>query len=68
MTWPKKHFFEGYTWFKCNNLVLAQGMTLTFYTSLEKWFKLIVRSLGGYFLTYMKKLVGGFFTLPPHPE
>ena len=51
---------------KNHNLGLAQDPTLAFYTSLEKWFKLIVRSLGGYFLRYMEKLVGGLFN--PHPE
>ena len=37
----KKHFFfEGWSWFKFNNLGLAGGMALKTYTSLAKVLKL----------------------------
>ena len=36
-------FFEGWSWFKFNNLRLVLGMTLKFYTSLTKLLKLKVR-------------------------
>ena len=39
---------------KKHNLGLAQDPTFAFYTSLEKWFKLIVRSLGGTFYVTWK--------------
>ena len=32
----KTNFFEELSWFKFNNLELAQGMTLKFFTSLAK--------------------------------
>ena len=34
----KKHFFEGWSWFKFNYLGLALGMTLKLYTSVAKTF------------------------------
>ena len=34
----KKHFFEGWSWFKFNYLGLALGMTLKLYTSVAKIF------------------------------
>ena len=37
------HFFEWWSWFKNNNLRLALGMVLKFYTSVEKEWKLKVR-------------------------
>ena len=50
----KKHFFEGWTWFKFNNFGLTQGTALKFYTNVAEGLKLKV-----------KKLVGGAFLLPP---
>ena len=32
----KNHFFERWSWFKFNNLGLALGMTLKFYTSVAE--------------------------------
>ena len=32
----KKHFFEGWFWFKFNNFGLTLDMTLKCYTSVEK--------------------------------
>ena len=65
-----KFFFEGWSWFKFNNLGLALGMTLKFYTSVAKGLKLKVRKLWGLIPTFVEftgeKLVGGVFL--PHPE
>ena len=69
--WPKKTaFFDGWSWFKFNNLGLAQGTKLKFYTSLSKGLKLKVRKFLGLILTFVevigKKLVGeGPFCLSP---
>ena len=41
----KKQFFEGWSWFKGNNLGLRLGVTVKFYTSVAKVLKLKV-SLG----------------------
>ena len=44
----KTTFFEGWSWFKFNNLGLALGTNLKFYTSVAKGLKLKVRKfLGG---------------------
>ena len=44
----KTTFFEGWSWFKFNNLGLALGIALKFYTSMAKELKLKVRKfLGG---------------------
>ena len=40
----KKHFFEGWSWFKFNYLGLALGMTLKLYTCVAKTLKLKVRT------------------------
>ena len=59
----QKADFEGWLWFNVNNLGLALGMALTFYSSVAKRLKLKVKkSLG--------KLEGGSFALSPssHPE
>ena len=38
--WPKKkNFFERWSWFKFDNLGIALGMTLKFYTSVAQWFR-----------------------------
>ena len=42
----KTAFFEGWSWFKFNNLTLALGTNLKFYTSVAKKFKLKVRMIG----------------------
>ena len=62
-------FFERWSWFKFNNLGLAQGMVLKLYTSIPKGLKL----KGTKFLELIptsveiawEKLVGSFFG-PPH--
>ena len=38
----KTAFFEGWFWFKFNNLVVALGMNLKFYTSVANRLKLLV--------------------------
>ena len=69
-------FFEGWSWFKFNNLVLRIGMNLKFYTSVEKGLKLKVRRFWRLTSTFVEvrggKLVGGGVFAPPpafpHPE
>ena len=39
----QKADFEGYSWFNVNNLGLALGMTLKFYSSVSKRLKLKVK-------------------------
>ena len=67
----KNQFFEGCCLFKFNNLGLALGMTLKFYTIVSKGLKLKVRKFWGLFPTFVEvrgeKLVGGPFR-PAHPE
>ena len=64
----KNRFFEGWSWFKCNNLRLAQGINLKFYTSMAKGLELKVRKFWGLIPTFLEvtveKLVGGYFLLP----
>ena len=64
----KTAFFEGWSWFKFNNLGLALGTNLKFYTSLSKGLKLKVRRFWGLIPTFVEvteeKLVGGL-PLPP---
>ena len=59
----------GCSWFKFNNLGLALGMTLKFYSSMAKWLKLKVTKVWGLIPTFIEvtgeKQVGGF--LPPSP-
>ena len=56
----KTTFFEGWSWFKFNNLGLTLGMTLKFYTSVAKG--LIFFGLSPTFVEVTgKKLVGGAF-------
>ena len=50
----KNDFFEGWSWFKFNNLGLALGMALRFYTSVAKGSKLKVRKFFGLILTFVK--------------
>ena len=66
----KTAFFEGWSWFKFNNLGVAIGTNLKFYTSLSKGLKLKVGKFWGLIPTFVKftgeKLVGGpFWPLPP---
>ena len=59
----KTAFFEGWSWFKFNNLGLALGMALKFYTSVTKGLKLKVRKFWGLVPKFVEvtgeKLVGG---------
>ena len=61
----KTAFFEGWPWFKFNNLGLALGTNLKFYTSVQKWLKLKVKTFWGLFSTFAEvtgeKLVWGAF-------
>ena len=50
----KKRFFEGWSWFKFNNLRLALGKNLKFYTSLAKGLKLKVRKFWGLILSFVE--------------
>ena len=70
-------FFEGWSWFKLNNLRLALSTNLKFYTSVGKGLKLKVRKIWGLIPTFSEvteeKLVGGEgggggAFLSPHPE
>ena len=67
----QKNFFERWFCFKFNNLGIAQGMALKFYTSMSKGFELQVKTLWGLILTFVEviieKLIGGFFA-PFHTE
>ena len=68
----KTAFFEEWSWFKFNNLGLALGANLEFYTSLSKGLKLKVRKILWLILTFVEvtgeKLVrGGPFCPPPPP-
>ena len=70
--WPEKLlFFEWWSWFKFNNLGLATGANLKFYTGLSKGLTLKVRKFWGLILTFVDvtggKLVGGLFATPHHP-
>ena len=65
----KTTFFEERSWFKFNNLGLALGTTLKFYTSVAKQFKLKVRKFLGLIPTFVEvtgeKMVGGGLFAPP---
>ena len=67
----KSRFFWGVILVQFNNLGLALGMNLKFYTSVAKGLKLKVRKFWGLVPTFVEvageKLVGGPFW-PPHPE
>ena len=64
-------FFEGWSWFKFNNLGLSLGTNLKFYTCLSKGLKVKVRKFWSLIATFVEvtgeKLVGvgGIFTPPP---
>ena len=61
-------FFDGWSWFKLNNLGLALGTNLKFYASVAKRLKLKVRKFWGLIPTFAEvteeKLVGGLFGPP----
>ena len=65
----KSHFFEGWSWFKFNDLGQALGTNIKFYNSVAKGLKLKVRKFGGLNPTFVEvtgeKLVGGSFYPPP---
>ena len=68
-------FFEGWSWFKFNNLGVALGTNLKFYTSLSKGLKPKVRKFWGLIPASVEvtreKLVAcrgeGLFAPPPPP-
>ena len=68
----KTAFFEGWPWFKFNNLGLVLGINLKFYTSVGKGLELKVRNFGGLVPTSVEvtgeKLVRSFFVLSPPPS
>ena len=59
----KTAFFQGWSWFKFNNLGLALGTNLKFYTSVTKGLKLKVRKFLELIPTFIEvtgeKLLGG---------
>ena len=70
----KNQFFEVCSWYKFNNLGLALGLALKFYTSVAKGLKkLKVRKTFGLTSTFIdvagEKLIGGpFCPLPPSQQ
>ena len=64
----KTAFFEGWSWFKFNNLGLALGTNLKFYTSVAKGLKLKVWKFWGLISMFVEvsgeKQVGGLFGPP----
>ena len=68
----KNQFYEGWSWFKFNNLGLIKGMALKFYRNLAKGLKLKVRKFWRLIHTFREvtgeKLVGSAFLHPHHPE
>ena len=59
--WQKKHVFEGWSWFKLNNLGLALGTlgtTLKFYASVEQRVKSKSRKVLGLIPTFAE-VIGG---------
>ena len=65
----KTVFFEGWSWFKFNNLGLALSISLKFYSNVAKELKLKVRKFWELILTFIEvtgeKLVGGEAFCPP---
>ena len=57
----QKTDFEGWSWFNVNNLGLALGMALKFYSSVAKRLKLKVKVL-------RETRKGAFFTFPLLPS
>ena len=70
LTW-KTTLFKGWSWFKYNNLGLALGVVLKFYTSVARGLKVKVTQFLGLILALVEvtgeRLVRGFSAYP-HPE
>ena len=69
----KTAFFKGWSWFRFNNLELALGTDLNFYTSVVKRLELKVRKFWGLIPTFVevtgeKLVVGGGGGFAPHTE
>ena len=69
----KTAFFKGWSWFRFNNLELALGTDLNFYTSVVKRLELKVRKFWGLIPTFVevtgeKLVVGGGRGFAPHTE
>ena len=68
----QKNRFEGWSWFKFNNVRLALGMNLKFHTSVAKGLKLKVRKFWELVLTNVEvtreNLVGILPSPPPIPS
>ena len=68
----KTKFFEGWSWFKFNDLGLALGTNLKFYASVVKGLKVKVRKFLGLDPTFVEvteeKLVGRPFWSPSPPS
>ena len=66
--WPEKRLFWGVSWFKFNNLGLALGTSLKFYTIVAKGLKLKVRNFWGLIPMFVEvtgeKVVGEAFPPP----
>ena len=67
----KTAFFEGWSWFRFNNLVLPLGKNLKFYSSVAKGLKLKVRKFWGLIPTFFRSSRGkidrgNLFAPPPH--
>ena len=64
----KTSFFEEWSWFKSNNLALAQDANLEFYTSVAKGSILKVRKFLGIIPTFVEvlgeKRVGVYLLIP----
>ena len=65
----KTAFLDGWSWFKFDNLGLALGTNLKFYTNVTKGLKLKVGTFWGLIRTFVEvtgeKLIGGTFLVPP---
>ena len=65
----KTTFFEGWSWFKFNNLGLSLGTNLKVYAKVAKWLKLKFRMFLGLIHTFVEvtveKLTGGLSGSPP---
>ena len=64
----KNCFFEGWSWLKFNNLELALGTNLKFYTSVAKGLKLKVRKFLGLIPMFVEVTGEKLAKKAPHPE
>ena len=68
----QKNHFEGWSLFRFNNVGLALGMALKFYTSVAKRLNLKIWKFWGLIAMFLKdtgeKLEGGPFCPPPPPS